>query len=278
MLSLFKYELFSRWGAILGWSLGLGFYGILIISLYPQFADKMSDISDIPFYKAMGIDFASLEGFLASQLIINIPLMFAIYVIMSSTDTLAGEEDRGTLELLVTMPLKRWQIATMKIFALTIVTLVIVSFAGMCSALMLISINDVVTGEVTPAQLFLVVLSGWPFTFAFLMMGLFFSACLPSRKIAAAFTTVIFVSSHVGELVASNVDSLDFIKPILLSHYLDSTATVFTEGVDPKDVAVLMGVGTILYVLTLISFQRRDITVGQWPWQRANPESHPRNF
>jgi ABC-2 type transport system permease protein len=269
MLSLFRYELFSRWGAVLGWSVALGLYGVLILSLYPQFADKMSAIADIPFYKAMGIDFGSFEGFLASQLIVNIPLMLGIYVIMASTYTLAGEEDTGTLELLVTMPLKRWEIVTMKTFALVIVTLSIVSVAGICSAAMLVVLNNAIAVDVTPVQLFLVVLGCWPYTFAFLMMGLFFSAALPSRKTAVTFITVIFILNYIGELVANGVDWLEFIKPFLLSHYMDTTATIFTKGVDSKDVAVLMGVGTAFYVLTVISFQVRDITVGQWPWQRA---------
>jgi len=269
MLSLFNYELRSRWGAILGWSVALGLYGVLILSLYPQFEDKMSVLNDMPFYKAMGIDFGSFEGFLASQLIINIPLMLGIYVIMSSTYTLAGEEDSGTLELLVTMPLKRWQVVTTKTFALVVVTLLIVTVAGICSAVMLTSLNNIVSVDVTPAQLLLVILAGWPFTFAFLMMGLFLGAALPTRRIAVTFTTVIFVLNYVGEMVVNNVDALEFLKPVLLSHYLDTTAAVFNEGVNPKDVTILMAVGFVFYVLALVSFQLRDITVGQWPWQRA---------
>jgi hypothetical protein len=31
---------------------------------------------------------------------------------------------------------------------------------------------------------------------------------------------------------------------------------------------VLVGIGLVALLLALISFQRRDITVGQWPWQR----------
>lgn len=30
MLSLLKHELFSRWGAVLGWGIGLALYGVMM--------------------------------------------------------------------------------------------------------------------------------------------------------------------------------------------------------------------------------------------------------
>ena len=44
---------------------------------------------------------------------------------------------------------------------------------------------------------------------------------------------------------------------------------MFTEGVKASDVMVLLGAAAIFYVLALLSFQRRNVTVGAWPWQRA---------
>ena len=71
------------------------------------------------------------------------------------------------------------------------------------------------------------------------------------------------------EMLAENIDSLNWTKPFLLFHYFDSSAAVFTEGVQARDVGTLLGVAAVCFVLALITFQRRDITVGQWPWQRA---------
>jgi len=269
MLSLLKYETFSRWPAVLGWGSGLSFFGIMYIAIYPEFEGKMAALSEISIYQAMRIDMTSFEGFIASSLILNVPVVLAIYAIVTSSDTLSGEEDRGTLELIVTMPLKRWQIVSMKALALTIVTLAMLVIAGVSSALTLMSIQNAVDVAVTPIQMFFVVLSCWPITLAILMIGLFFSAALPNRKTASAATTIVFIFSYFSIMIAGIVESLEFIKYFSLFNYLDSSAGAFTKGVQASDVAILFAIAAVAFVLALISFERRDITVGQWPWQRA---------
>ena len=101
MLDLLKYELFSRWSAILGWGTGLALLGIMYIAILPEVGDQMAAIADLSLYQMMGIDMHSLAGILASSVIGIIPVILGIYAIITSTETLAGEEDSGTLELLV---------------------------------------------------------------------------------------------------------------------------------------------------------------------------------
>ena len=105
---------------------------------------------------------------------------------------------------------------------------------------------------------------------AFLMMGLFLGALLPNRRTAAVVTTVIFIASYVGKHLAGLVSSLDSIKRFSLFYYFDSSATLFTEGVQASDVAILLVVAAIFLFLAVIAFQRRNVTVGAWPWQRAH--------
>ena len=269
MLSLLKYELFSRWGAVLGWGLGLSFFAALYIAIYPEIADKIAVLAEISFYQAMGIDMSSFEGIIASSVIQNFVVMLAIYVIVSSSGTLAGEEDRGTLELIVTMPLKRWQIVTTKAAALLVATFLILLSAGVSSMIALTWMKNFVEVDVTAMQMLAAVLSCWPVTIALLMIGIFFSACFPDRRTASIATTAVLLVSYLGEMVAMNVDSLNGIRPFLLFHYFDASAAVFLEGVQASDVGILLGVAFVFYILALVSFQRRDITVGQWPWQRA---------
>ena len=94
-------------------------------------------------------------------------------------------------------------------------------------------------------------------------------AYLPSRRTAALVTTVIFIANYFGENLAGFVESLDALKPLSLFSYFDSSATVFTEGVKAGDVGVLLGVAALFFGLALLGFQRRNVTVGAWPWQRS---------
>lgn len=269
MFNLLRHELRSRRGAIVGWGIGLALFGAMYTSLYPEVGDEMAALGDLSIYQAMGVEVGSFEGFIGSTVVLFVPIILGIYTIMSSTQTLAGEEDSGTLELVLAMPLHRWQIVSVKALALAVSSLLMLVIAGLGNALVLQAIKALVEVNVTPAQLFVAVLNGWPITLAFAMMGLFLGAILPSRRTASLVLTVIFIASYFGENMASLVDSLNWVKPFSLFTYFDSSAAVFSEGVQGGDVALLMGAAVVFFFLALLSFQQRNVTVGAWFWQRA---------
>jgi ABC-2 type transport system permease protein len=101
------------------------------------------------------------------------------------------------------------------------------------------------------------------------MIGLFLGAILPSRRMAATVMTVYFVLSYFGENLAGMVKSLEPIKYFSLFNYYDTTATTFADGPQLSDILTLLGIAAVFYVLAVICFQRRNITVGAWPWQRG---------
>lgn len=270
MFSLLKYELNSRWVAIVGWGIGLALFGTMYTSFFPQVEEEMAGLADLSIYQAMGVDLTSFEGYIASVVVQFVPLLLGIYAIITSTEALAGEEDSGTLELILSTPLERWQIVSMKAIAIAVATLLILAIAGLGNALTLSVIKASVEIDVTAMQLYLAVLSSWPIILAFLMVSLFSGAYLPNRRTAALFMTVIFVVSYFGENLAGMVKSLDFLKPLSPFTYFDASANVFAEGVQAKDVGVLLGIAALFFVLALLSFQRRNVTVGAWPWQRAS--------
>jgi ABC-2 type transport system permease protein len=261
----------SRLGAMVGWGIGLILFGALYIGIYPEMGDQMADLADLSIYQAMGMDLSSFAGFIASVVLQFLPLLLGIYAITTSTGALAGEEDSGTLELVLAMPLKRWQIVTVKAVAIALVAFLILVIAGLGNGLVLEAVRSAVAVDVTFAQLLGAILNGWPITLAFIMLGLFLGAYLPNRRTAALTLTVIFVASFFGNTLAGMVDSLEFVRPFSLFYYLDTSAAVFTAGVAAGDVALLLGVSAVFFALTLLAFQRRNVTVGAWPWQRAKP-------
>ena len=123
MFNLLKHELRSRWGAILGWGVGLFLFGAMYTAIFPEMAEEMASLADLSIYQAMGIEMGTFEGFIGSTVVLFVPIILGIYVITASTQTLAGEEDGGTLEVVLAMPLHRWQIVSMKALALALSTL-----------------------------------------------------------------------------------------------------------------------------------------------------------
>lgn len=269
MLNLFRHELRSRYGTILGWGMGLALYGAMNIAVWPEAGEQMQSMADLAVLQAIGFDLGSFAGYTASAVIGYIPLILGIYAIIASTGTLAGEEDDGTLELIVAAPLSRWQIVTVKAIALQIAAFLIIVIAGFGNALTLEAIRGLIELDVTSAELFVVTLSTWPITGAFIMMGLFLGTFLPSRRTAALTMTMIFIVSYFGLFVVRFAETLQPFEVLSLFNYFDFTATAFTEGPQAQDVGVLLGVALIFFALALLSFRRRNVTVGAWPWQRA---------
>jgi len=268
MFNLLKHELQSRIGVIFGWGIGLAAFGAMYIAIYPEAGEAMKDLADISIYQAMGIEMGTFEGFIASSVVQFIPIILGIYAIITSTQTLAGEEDSGTLELVITMPLHRWQIVTVKAVAMAVTAFLILVIAGLGNGATLNAIKASIEVDVTATEMFWATVSGWPITMAIMMIGLFLGAYLPNRRTAALTTTVIFIASYFGETLASFAESLDVIKPYSLFYYFDSSSALFIEGVQASDVWTLLAVAAIFFGLALLAFQRRNVTVGAWPWQR----------
>jgi len=278
MLSLFLLELRSRRSAILGWGIGMAIFAGYIIVLYPEFAEPMAamNLEDISIYQVLGnfSDFASFTGFVSAEVLTFLPLLLAIYAIVNGTGTLAGEEDNGTLEPLMALPLPRWQLVMSKAIALGLALLLILLIVGLAMAVSLNTLPaDVDTGGVTSIDMVVVALAIWPLVAFFAMFSLFLGAFMPSRRIAATVATVLLVFGYFGNNLASLVDWLERIQPLLPFHYLDG-ADLMKNGPDLQNAIILLAAGGISLILALVFFQLRNVTVGAWPWQRAQiPET-----
>ncbi len=229
----------------------------------------LAGMEDMAIYQMMGIEFATFEGYLGSTVIGFVPILLGVYAVMAGTSTLAGEEEEGTLELLLTTRLPRWQIVTAKALALLIVLALIVALAGVGNMLGFLAIQAQIVTAITAGDVFAMMLSALPLVWALAMISLFLSALLPSRRLALAMGMLVLVVSYFGENLGGMVASVEWIKPFSLFTYFDSSAAVFNEGVDPGNVALLLIVAAIALALALVSFERRDVTVGAWPWQRV---------
>jgi ABC-2 type transport system permease protein len=258
-----------RRNGIIGWGLGLCFFPLVYISIYPSIAEEMAGLADLEIYQAMGINLGTFEDWIASILFLFVPMILGIYAIINGTGTLAAEEEDGRLEMMVTLPLERWQIVTAKAIALSIATFIILLIVALVSALVMAGIEGQVETTVAPLDVSISLLATWPVVFAIAMLSLFFAAFASRRRIAAMIMTVILIASYFGSTLIPQAPSLEGLEPIFLFSYLDSTANGVLNGQAAGDVLVLVGLGLISFALAVYFFTQRNLTVGMWPWQRA---------
>jgi ABC-2 type transport system permease protein len=272
MLRLFLQELRFRRGGIIGWGLGLCFFPVVYVGLYPSFADQMEnfyEILDLAIYKALGISMASFEGYMASTVTNLVPVILCVYAVLNGTGTLAGEEDNGRLEMIVALPIPRWQIVAVKAVALGIALGLILAISGAGAALTLTSIKSQVETVVTPGDLYLRLLAAWPLAMAFGMISLFLGTFSPSRRIASMIATAVVLVSYLGSNLTGMITSLESIENLFLFHFYDATAEALVKGQEVSNILVLLAVAVVVFGGAVLFFQIRDITVGAWPWQRG---------
>jgi ABC-2 type transport system permease protein len=272
MFRLLQQELRFRRNGMIVWGLALCFFPIVYVGLYPSFAEQMAsfqEMMDLAIYQAMGISMGSFEDYMASTVTNLVPVILSIYAVVSGTGTLAGEEDDGRLEMIVASPLPRWQIIATKAIATGIALLVILSIVGLAAALTLASISSQFTTEVLPLDVFGSLLAAWPLTMGFAMISLFLGAFTPNRRIASAVATVVVLISYLGNNLTGMIESLENLKWIFLFHYFDASANALLNGQDSGAVITLLLINLVAFGLAAFFFQRRDITVGAWPWQKG---------
>ena len=272
MLRVLLQELRFRRNAIIGWGLGVSVLPLIYIGLYPQIEDQMAafeEILELPMYQAFGLSLTDLESYIASTVILIVPILVCIYAIINATGTLAGEEDDGRLELIVALPIPRWQIVATKATAVAIALFLILLIVGILAAVTFAAIESQVTTTIAPGTMFFGLLYAWPIVISIAMIALFFGVFSPSRRIAALLSTAVFLISYFGSNIAGMVESLESSQRFFLFHYYDATANLLTNGAQAGDIIVLLVVALIAFLLAVIFFQWRDITVGVWPWQRG---------
>lgn len=269
MLRLLWQELVFRRSAIIGWSLGLCFFPLVYIAIYPSVADQMAGFADLEIYQAMGMSLGTFPDWVGSILIVFMPLVAAIYGIINGTGTLAGEEEDGRLEMVVTLPLPRWQIVTAKAIALAISSFIMFVVVAVVSLLVFQAIQSQIDTEMVGTDMFTAVLLAWPLVFAVGMLSLFLAAFCANRRIASIIAAAVLVVSYFGSNLAASTTALEPFEPFFLFTYLDASGTAVMEGQAAGDMLVLLAIGLVSFALALFFFQRRDLTVGLWPWQRA---------
>lgn len=269
MFRLLWQELKFRRNAIIGWGLGLCFFPVVYISIWPQVADEMQGLADLDIYQAMGVTIGSLEDWIGSTVILFVPLLASIYALINATGTLAGEEEDGRLEMIVTLPLPRWQIVIAKALALSVALFIIFFFVSLVTGGVFLAIESQLETDLVATDLVTALLSAYPLPLAVGMISLFLAAFSASRRTAALIATAILIIGYFGSNLAGMISSLESLEPLFLFSYLDTTGNALVEGQQAGDLLILLTIGLVAFGLAVFFFQRRNLTVGAWPWQRA---------
>ncbi len=241
--------------AALGW-------GILLPVIYVAFSAPLKELVKSGTIPSQLLNFGSGSLFTlpgALTLGMQHPLAIAfigIFAVGSTVGSVAGERERGTLEVLLSRPISRRTLyLTLAVAAAILIGLVLGSM--LIGQVIGMAIQGI-TGEVNLANMPLVFLNGLLLWGAFAAFGLAASVSFDRHAPAIGLTMAFLLINYFLEILGSLWSDARFIQPYSLFHHWQP-GNILVGKADPFDFALLAVVILALVAYALSIFPRRDL-------------------
>jgi ABC-2 type transport system permease protein len=261
--NLFLKTLRDHRAAILGYGLGMAIYGLLVLLLFPtmQSMEGFAELLDQypPALKSLfgieGANFLKIEGFLGTYTFNFAPLILAVFAVNAAGGMVAGEEEGGTLDLLLANPVPRWRLVLEKygagVAALLIACLLMA--AGQVVGVLAIG-QEISYGGLVAASIYVL-----PLVLFFGTLTLLASAFM-RRRAAVGLGLGLTIATYLWNGLAPMNASLAPYRKIS-PFYLYKPAEVLAGRIAWGDVGILLGLSAVLLVASLWAFRRKDLAV-----------------
>ena len=246
------------------WAVGLAAVTLLTVLFYPSIEgspelNEMLGDEDSIMRAFVGDlkDLTSPEGFLNSQLyFLLFPLLLIVFAVAGGSGAIAGEEEKGTLDLLFSHPVRRSTVVLHKLAAMFVSVLALSAAVWIAVVVGALAVDmDIGADRVAAA------------TLSAALLGSLFGALALALGSATGKRGLTLGISGAGAVLAYLVNALGPISDILeparfvTPFYYYSGADPLSNGLDPVHAAVLVAATAILSLASVASFERRDIAV-----------------
>lgn len=263
LANVFTKTLRDQRRSLIGWGIGVAALILIEGALWPSVRDMPNIEEFLASYpeamkEAFGLDAMTTgSGFLNAELYtLVLPLLFLVFGISRGSRLLAGEEEAGTLEVLLVTPASTTRILLEKAAGLSLAMLLLGGVAGLSTLLasalfsMGISVSSVAVGSV--AMVLLGLEYGW--------LALAVGAVTGRRSMAIGVPVVAAVAAYVLYIGGLMVDSLRAWMPWSPFHQALADGPL-ASGLPIRFAWLALG-AVVLVALAAPVFARRDIRAG----------------
>jgi ABC-2 type transport system permease protein len=259
----FTKSLYDNRRSLLGWTVAIVVVGAGYASFWPsvETPEMREALTNYPqgLLEAFNFsDMTSAAGYLGSAVYgLLVPVLVAVFVIAAGTRAVAGDEEAGTLDLLLAHPVSRQRLALQRFAALG-VGLVVVS-ALLWLALVALTgpagFDGVSAGDLAAISVHLVL-----FGLLFGALAYAVGAATGSRSAALGVASGVAVLGYLANSVIPQVDGLGWVRDLSPFAWLLGGSPL-VNGIQWGH-ALTLAVGTALLVaLGTFAFTRRDVAV-----------------
>ena len=274
MFAEFKNTLKKMRGTIIGWSIGLLLYDMLMSSFYSSIQDLGDEMLQMleSYPKEMIAFFPSIDkftspiGYIDTYFSSMMSLIVGIFAVSACAKLIVGDEEKGTLDLVISHPISRTGLFWGRVLAFFAATVIILLAAWLG---WLIPAGNA-GFELTAFDFLLPMLPLFSVLMLFGSLALLLSMLMPAARLASSLGAALLVGNYL--LIGMSGLNED-LKPIF-----EVTPLYFYQGAwileDPKWwwLAGLVGISLVLFAISWLLFQRRDIRVGgEAGWQLSLP-------
>jgi ABC-2 type transport system permease protein len=264
----FNETLRRNWRGALYWAAGMFGYA-LYVTVIIQDVDMLRQYAELAqsfkpgILKLLGVGddltaLATPEGFLGFAFFAWIVLFLAVYAVLAGLNITANDEDEGIIDVVLALPLPRWQIIIEKYaaYALLLAAIITVTFLGLVVG----SGFSAMTLDL--GRLFVTTLNALPSLLLVMGFTVWVSVTVRRRSTAAAaaaaFVAVSYLVNSLGSMASGTL--ADVLRGLSFFYYYDANG-VLQNGLAWGSIALLAAVTLVLLSGTLWFFQRRDVAV-----------------
>jgi ABC-2 type transport system permease protein len=257
--NIFLKTLYEKRWTLFAWGLAIFLLTILTMSFYPTLRDTFGEsLKNVPdsakAFLGDATAYQTIQGFTDLQVFAQMVFFTIIMGVILGTGLLAGEENEGTLQTLLSMPVSRPKVYIQKLFACMAIV------AGVCMVLMLaILLGALMVGEKMPlGRTFLATMMLWLVTMVFTVLGYALGAIFSRRGLSGAAAGMLAFVTYLITALAPNVHVLKIPNYFSPFHYFNNPS-ILKYGLGLRDLAVLLSINVVLAVLGYVVFVKRDV-------------------
>ncbi len=255
-----------RWTIIIYCLIALGFVW-MYMAIFPSFAKESAKFNELvaSYPKALleafnikEMSIGTLEGFLSTEHFSFVwPIMAILLVVSMSGRALAGEIERGTIALLLALPLPR-----LKIFASKYIAglLALLAFCA-TSILSIIPLAIAMNISINSSHVWLTFVYGFLFGWVVFSAGMMLSSLAKERSTVYITLGGSLLIMYVMNLISGLVSSLEKLQYGSIFYYFVPSETLINGKINSVSVLVMILTILIFSCIGAVAFKRRDISV-----------------
>jgi len=257
----------DRWLSILIYIIAMVGLIWLYVAIYPSIRDSFANMKDLlkaypeSLMKAFNVDinnYVTFEGYISSEMFsLFWPLIVIFVMVGFAGGAIAGEVEKGTIELLLTQPISRLKLFFGKFLA-GLTTLVLFTGLTVYSLPLILKAYNIDYDIVSFNKMAIL---GFLFGLAVFAISMLLTSIFSDKGKVFFISGGLIVAMYAINILASLKENLSDLKYWSFFHYFDANNALIYHKIDSHAYWIFLGVTLVCTLLGAFWFSKKDITV-----------------